>query len=155
MEEKFEVNFSNLRIDQISYVYRDIKKQARLLEDIYYVPRFRFIEARGGFIRFRGKKTQISVKIGLGRIFNTEVELIEWIDGECAFKEFLDEGRDGLHHIGTFVEDYEGYLDYFKGKGIGVLQYGRDITRWAYLDSEESFGIILEILEIRKRIRKK
>jgi hypothetical protein len=150
MKAKIEVNFKDLSIVQRSYVYRDIEKRAKLLEEMYNLPPFKFLEARGGFIRYRGKKEQISIRWAANRIFNTEIELIEWISGENSFKEFLDSGREGLHHVAVVVDDYERYLEYFKEIGVEVIQYGRDVNRWAYLGTEESIGVILEIMELRK-----
>lgn len=149
------MNFKDLRIVQRSYVYKDIEMHAKLLEEMYNLPPFKILEARGGYIRYRGNKEQISIRWAASRLFNTEIELIEWISGENSFKEFLDSGREGLHHVAVVVEDYEGYLDYFKEIGVEVIQYGRDINRWAYLATEESIGVILEIMEPRRSRRRK
>lgn len=143
------VYFKDLKIVQNSYVYRDVRRHAKLLEDMYNVPKFSILEMKG-YTKFRGKKEQLSIKIAHGYMFGLNVDLIEWIDGECSFKEFLDAGKEGFHHIGVLVEDYEGYLAYSKEVGIEVIQYGRDATRWAYLATEESIGVILELIEVPK-----
>jgi len=146
------LNFNDLKIVQYSYVYRDVEEHAKLLEGMFKVPKFRIFEMKGGYIRYRGKREQISIKMAVGYMFNVQIELIEWIDGDCSFKEFLDAGREGFHHIGALVEDYEGYLAYCKEIGIDIIQYGRDITRWTYLATEEGIGVILEIIEKNKLI---
>jgi len=152
MEEKKDLNLASLKVDQLSYVFKDVQKQAKIMEAIFKTPRFRFIDVIDGIIRYRGNKTKISIKLGAVRYLNTQIELIQWLEGDCAYKEFLEKGREGLHHIGFLVEDYQAYLDYFKEKEIGLLQYGRDITRWAYLDTEKSFGIIIELIEVNKLV---
>ncbi|GAH96625.1 unnamed protein product, partial [marine sediment metagenome] len=39
---------------------------------------------------------------------------IQLIEGESIYKEFLDQGREGLHHISLFVEDIDSYIEYFE-----------------------------------------
>lgn len=148
MEDKGELDMTKLKVDQLSYVFKDVEKQAKILGTIFKTPRFHFYDVIDGIFRYHGKKTKISLKIGAAKFLNTQIELIQWIRGDCSYKDFLNKGREGLHHIGILVENYETWIDYFKEMGIGLLQYGRTAKRWAYLDSEESFGIIIELIEI-------
>jgi len=151
MEIQTGMNFKDLKIVHYGYVYRDVERHAKLLEDMYNIPKFRIFEIKDGYTKFRGKKEQMSLKIAHGNMFNSGVDLMEWIDGECSMKEFLDAGREGLHHIGALVENYEGYLEYCKEVGIEVIQFATDIVRWAFLDTEDSIGVILELAEVPRR----
>jgi len=92
----------------------------------------------------------------MSRIGSTQIELIKWIDGDCSYKEFLDQGKEGLHHIAIYIEDTDKYIEEFKSKGIGILQSGSVLNvRFTYLDSEDKFGFILELLEQISRRKKK
>ena len=44
MTENFEFNLGNLKIEQLSYVYKDIKKQAKIMEQLYGIPTFAQME---------------------------------------------------------------------------------------------------------------
>ena len=54
------------------------------------------------------------------------------------------------------MDDLEAYLDEFKKKGIEVLQTGQvGKQKFVYLDTQKSFGVLLEISTTVKRRRKK
>jgi hypothetical protein len=152
MEKNFLFTLGNLKIDQIGYLYKDIEKQARLLESLYGIPKFAIFENKDNIYKYRGKDSKITTKIALSRIFNTQIELIQLIDGECIFKEFIDSGKEGLHHFGIIVNGIQKYIDDFKKKGFEVVHAG--ITgrqQVAYIDTEKTFGIFLEFQETIKK----
>ena len=89
-------------------------------------------------------------------MFNTQIELQQWKSGDSLFKEFLDQGKEGLHSVGAYVEDLQLYIDELKKKGIEVLQSGQIGKQWfAYFDTEKTFGILLEFQQTVKRRKKK
>ncbi|MFX1502360.1 MAG: VOC family protein, partial [Promethearchaeota archaeon] len=82
----------------------------------------------------------------------TEIELLQPIKGESIYTEFLESGREGLHHISYKVENISSYIDRFKKEGIQVLQWGIIIKLvYVYLDTEKLLGIIFEFTEELKR----
>ncbi|MFX0057729.1 MAG: VOC family protein [Candidatus Hodarchaeota archaeon] len=147
-----EIEILDLKIAMLSYVYRDIEKKARNMEKIYNFPKFSFVSYPNTSFIYRGKKVNVSLKTGRSRAFNNYgIELIQLIKGEeNLYKEFLDQGREGLHHYDILVDDLDKYLRYFKKRGIEVIQSGKSLRKWAYLDTEMTFGIIIELVEIGK-----
>ncbi|MFX1335920.1 MAG: VOC family protein, partial [Promethearchaeota archaeon] len=57
---------------------------------------------------------------------------------------------EGLHHIGFIVEDIEQELARMENEGIKVLERGvvQEMVKFAYLDTEKTLGIILEIIQL-------
>ncbi len=154
--EKINIDLGNLKINQLGYVYRDIEKQAKLLESLYSIPKFAIFENKDNIYKYRGKDSRISTKIALSRIFNMQIELIQLIEGECIFKEFIDAGKEGLHHFGIFVENLQSYINEFQEKGYDLIHAGQVGTqKVAYFDTEKTFGILLEFQETIKRKRRK
>ncbi|MFX1337767.1 MAG: VOC family protein [Promethearchaeota archaeon] len=152
----FKINFESLRVDQLGFVFKDIEKQAELMEDLFGFSKFIFGEKATNTVQFRGEESKISIQLAFSRLGNTQIELIKWIDGKCCYKEFLDQGREGLHHIAIYVEDTDSYIKEFEKKGINILQSGVVFsTRFTYMDSEKEFGSIVELLERIKRRKKK
>ncbi len=157
MTENFEFNLKNLKIDQFSYVYKDIKKQIKVMEELYGVPSFALME---NIIHqnatYRGKESNIVTDYAFGRLFNLQIELQQWKSGGCLFKEFIEQGKEGLHSIGIYVDDLDMYIEEFKKRGIEVIQTGQvGKQKFAYLDTEKTFGFLLEISTTVKRRRKK
>ena len=157
MNEKFEFNLGNLKVDQLSYVYKDIKKQAKTMEELYDIPPFAQMEdIQHKDASFHGKEVQIIVDYAFSRLFNVQIELQQWKSGDCLFKEFIDQGKEGLHSIGIYVDDLDAYIEEFKNRGIKVIQTGQvGKQKFVYLDTEKTFGFLLEISTTVKRRKKK
>ncbi|MFX1385327.1 MAG: VOC family protein [Promethearchaeota archaeon] len=150
--ERININFSEFKIDQLGYVYKDIEKQAKLLETIYGLPKFAFLEKNDSECKYRGTDSTISTKLAINRIFNVQIELIQHIKGECVFKEFLNSGREGLHHFGIYVDDLSSVIKEFTDKGYEIIHQriiGKE--KVAYFDTEKDLGIVLEFLETIRR----
>jgi 4-hydroxyphenylpyruvate dioxygenase-like putative hemolysin len=106
---------------------------------------FNTIEAKKLDIEYRGRIVTIDIKIALGYIGNIQLEIIE-ANGESVYKEFLDRGHEGLHHLGIYVDDIEVAISEYKEFGVDVLQRGEIYgVKWAYLDTEGLIGFILEV----------
>ena len=157
MAQNFNFNLGNLKIDQMSFVYKDIKKQAKIMEQIYSIPTFAQMEnITHQEATYRGKEVTIIIDYAFSRLLNIQIELQQWKSGDCLFKEFIDQGKEGLHSIGVYVEDLDAYIDEFKKRGIEVLQTGQiGKQKFVYLDTKQTFGVLLEISTTVKRRRKK
>ncbi len=152
-----ELNLGNLKINQLGYVYRDIKKQASILEEKFGLPKFAYLENKPTKYKYRGKETIAQTMIGFSRSLNVQIELIQLIKGDCIFKEFIDAGKEGLHHFGIFVEDVDAIVDEYLKKGYKVVHEGitAGVQKIAYMDTYNDFGLYLEFQQTRKRrIRK-
>ena len=154
--EDFKKIFASQKLMQLGYVYKDIKKQAKIMEMLYGVPQIAFSEGQSETIVYRGKESVVHTSFSFSRYFNTQLELIQWNEGECLYKEFLDQGKEGLHHISLFLQDLDKYIDEIKNMGIEIIQSGiTGPSHWVYLDTEETFGTIIEVQEIMSRSRRK
>ncbi|MHA1458434.1 MAG: VOC family protein [Promethearchaeota archaeon] len=145
--EEFKINFGNLKVAQLGFVYKDIEKQAKIFETLFNVPKFAVLPETTDIVKYRGKDGEVNTKIVISRQFGTQIELIQHISGDCIYKEFLDQGREGFHHISLFIENIEAYIEYFEKQGYEMIYYGEI--------AEEMLGMLLEVQETRKRRKKK
>ena len=152
-----EIDLGNLKIDQLGYVYKDIKKQAKILEDKLNLPKFAFLENRPTPYLYRGKETTIQTIIGFSRSLNVQIELIQHIRGDCIFKEFIDAGKEGLHHFGVYVEDVDALVTKYKDKGYEIVHQGltAGVQKVAYIDTYDQLGVYIEFQQTMKRRKKK
>ena len=157
MAQNVDFNLGNLKIEQLSYVYKDIKKQAKIMEELYNIPTFAQMENISIIdATYQGKAVEPVLDYAISRLFNVQIELQQWKSGECIFKEFIDRGKEGLHSIGVYVEDLDVYIKEFNKRGIKLLQTGQTgKQKFVYLDTEKTFGILLEISTTVKRRKKK
>ena len=152
-----ELNLGNLKINQLGYVYRDIKKQARIFEENFGLPKFAYLENKPTKYKYRGKETAVQTMLGFSRSLNVQIELIQLIKGECIFKEFIDSGREGLHHFGIYVEDVDTIVKEYIKKGYSVVHEGltAGVRKVVYLDTYNDFGVYFEFQQARKKKNKK
>ncbi len=152
MENDINLILKDLNICQLGYVYRDIRKQASIMEQFFGIPQFNILGPLVMEISLRGKQTKWTATGGFSRLFDgVEIELIQPEGGESIHKEFLEQGREGLHHIQYAVEDLPAIIEKFKEEGIEVLQFGKIIgLKYAFMDTESLLGIIVEFSAVKK-----
>jgi len=156
MENELIIDLKTLRPNQLGYVYRSIEKPAREMEKFLGASKFIIFDPVEVDITYREFKKKITIKSGFGKIFDTEIELLQPVEGESIYTEFLDEGKEGLHHISYNVENVSAYINAFKNQGIKVLQWGLLIKIiYVYLDTENIFNTIIEFTEELKRGKRK
>ena len=148
-----ELSLGDLKINQLGYVYKDIKKQAKILEEKLGLPKFAFLENKPTKYKYREKESIVQTMIGFSRSLNVQIELIQLIEGECIFKEFIDAGKEGLHHFGVYVDDVDTLIKTYKEKGYEVVHEGvtAGLQKIAYIDTYEDFGAYIEFQQTRKR----
>lgn len=138
------------KITQIGIVVRDIDKAVEGMRRIFGAepditghtpPRGRY---------YRGKPAEFSCRMAIYQFANIDIELIEPEPGENIWKEFLDKGQHGLHHIRFSVDDFNGTVADMKKRGASVSMQGESMRqieglRFAYFDTEDILDYIVEI----------
>ena len=153
---EINVDLGNLKIFQLGYVYKDVEKQAKIMETNYGVSKFIVFDPVDVDVNYRGVDKVIKMRAAFGRIFDTEIELLQPVEGESIYTEFLDQGKEGFHHICYRVDDLQAVINEYKDKGVDVIQSGKVITvSYAYMDTEKDLGIIVEYTAEKKRGRRK
>ena len=84
------------------------------------------------------------------------VELIEVMEGESIYADFIRDHGYGLHHFGLVVDNMEKTIAKAEEAGFSMIQDGAGFGldgdgHFAYLDTEESLGITYELIERPKR----
>jgi methylmalonyl-CoA/ethylmalonyl-CoA epimerase len=135
---------------QVGMVVKDARKTAREYEKFGIGP---FVEEDFPSVdaTVHGKPAYFKNRALTAILGGWELELLQVLEGETIFQEFLDKKGEGVHHLGLYVEDYDAEMKKWKEKGVRVLQESKcpppypEGSRYAYLDTEKLFGIILEI----------
>lgn len=153
MKLEDNLGLNQVKIEQFGFIYHNIEKQAKILEKLFGMPKFVMIPPSEVECEYRGNLNTFKIKIGLSRCFNTQIELIQLVEGESVHKEFLDQGREGLHHLSINVDDMDLFIKKMKELGITKAQEGRvgNKIRYAFFNTEDTLGFILEVHEIMKR----
>jgi len=93
-----------------------------------------------------GKPAEYSFIVGMAYVGDVSIELVQPLEGESIFREFLDSKGEGIHHLKCTSPDAEVVVENFKKGGGRVLQSARiGDAAFHYLDTEPTLGFILEL----------
>jgi hypothetical protein len=104
----------------------------------------------------RGEPTEYRMRVALSYIGSMRVELIEPLEGDTVYQEFVDEHGYGVHHLGVLTEDMAESLRRAEEAGLEMTQDGAGFGpdgdgHYAYLDTEDLIGTTIELIERPKR----
>ena len=103
-----------------------------------------------------GKQYDYKMKVALSYIGKMRIELIEPLEGDTVYSEFIAEHGYGMHHIGVLTDDMQKSLAHARECGLTMTQDGAgfgpdDDGHYAYLDTEDLLGTTVELIERPKR----
>jgi len=146
----------NWKFAHVALVVKDMDKAAKYFEALDAGPFPPFLGGTG--MSFSGKTVRgkpsdydMDLRIGRGDIGGTKIELIQPLKGRSIYDEFLEEKGEGLHHLAFMVDDVDAEIADMEKSGFKVIQTGAmPNTKWAYLEGEESGGMLIELCQAPK-----
>lgn len=145
-------NFPQVR--QLGVIVADVEKAAAKLEAKGIGPFF----IASDTLKFwdeRGEKRTFSGKLGMAIYKGYEIELLEPGIGSTFYKTCVDEkGRMVVQHLGFMVKDVDAFKQELEKSGCktwvrGQIRSFPIVTDFAYMDSVQQAGIILEFIDMR------
>jgi methylmalonyl-CoA/ethylmalonyl-CoA epimerase len=73
---------------------------------------------------YRGRPENYSYRVALADIGGLQIELIQHLDGNTIYKEFLNRFGEGVQHLGVFVENAYESAKQAEAAGFKVVQSG-------------------------------
>jgi hypothetical protein len=144
------------KVGQIGIVVPDIGKAVTYYSNILNIKPWFKSKIKSNDVVFRGESFSLELDIALAFSGGIEIELIQMMsERECVYSDIMKKEGGGLHHIGTMVAGYDRKLAAMKETGVDVIQSGvirtcgGAVTRYAYMDTVSTCGIISEIIESR------
>jgi len=98
---------------------------------------------------YRGKTADAELSILFGKSGDVEMEFIEWHSGESPHREFIEQGREGMHHIRYRVDNTDAWIEKLATVGyepIWYKQFSEDIV-FAYLERPGD-PLLIEFLQM-------
>jgi len=142
------------KLGQIGYVVTDIDKTMAYYKDTLGISPWIVLDERPDPCIEKGEEVHPLLRIALAYMGPVQMELIQVVEGESLHLNHVRESKGGVHHLGFMVQDLDKRLDACHKMGIGILQRGtiKDIgftIDYAYLDTVDQAGIILELIQWR------
>lgn len=136
-------------IDQVGFVVRDLEETKTRYEALFGP--FRELDGSVRDADYRGRVEDVELGILFGASGDLEIEFIEWKSGHSPHREFIEAGREGMHHLRYRVEDTDAWIEKVAPLGyrpIWYKQFSAD-TVFAYLEREGD-PLLIEFLQMPK-----
>jgi len=122
------------QVAQVGYVVRDLQASMKLYEPLFGP--FRTMDGSVKDATYRGRLADCKLELAFGWSGDVEIELIQWVSGDCPHREFIEKGREGMHHLHFRVEDCDAWVRRLEPLGYQTIWYKRwsEDTIFAYLE---------------------
>lgn len=129
-------------IRQNGYIVADLRASLRPWIELGVGPWFT-LDHLQQTVDYRGTEAGVEISVAFAQAGELQVELIEQHDDSpSAYREFLDSGRQGFHHLAWWAPDYDATMAAAAGAGWSVLQTGDGggAAHYAYFDPPVGSG---------------
>jgi len=142
-----------LSVDQIGIVVRDAQAMAEKLYQILGIGPFRLMEWPIQGIdpqsTYHGQPRSYRIRLGFARAGAAQIELVEPLDDQSIWSDFLASHGPGLHHFRVTVTNFDETVAALQAAGFENIASGTGAhvgSKWAYFDTAELLeGIVIEV----------
>lgn len=153
MKEKF---FEE--IIQVAIVVKDLNESLKIFNDEYGIGPweiYKIDKKTTKEMKRNGKDKEFEYIVAMHKMGNIELELVQPIDENSLYYEFLKKHGPGLHHIGFKIVDFDKVSEFFNKKGIIPHQSGIwEGKFFAHMKTEKDLNFVLEIFNKTKEYKK-
>lgn len=151
-------NDSNPLIDvselyQAGIVVRDMDKTIARYQKVLGIGSWDFMEIDPSTVSdmtYHGGQVEHKFRAAFAMVGPIQLELIQPVEGDNIYSDFLEEHGEGLHHLGHVrVDNLQDAIEKFEKEGFPCLQSGRFAGGgYAYMDTRGLLGTLIELLEM-------
>ncbi|NTV35983.1 MAG: hypothetical protein HGA53_03430 [Anaerolineaceae bacterium] len=154
-EFKLPLPFLNKGIAQIGMVVKDLDKTVEAYWKNFGIGPWHFYTYGKPLVKkmsYHGQPADYKMRIALSNFGPMRIELIELVEGNTVYADFVKSRGYGVQHLGLLVENMDSSLAQAKAAGIEMIMDGSGFGldgdgHYAYLDTEDQFGVMLELIE--------
>jgi len=143
--------FPSQTMTQVGIIVKDIVKTATCYAELFGVdvPAIIVTDTLDkAQTEYRGAPTEGRAKLAFFDMRSLQLELIEPDEHPSTWREFLDKNGEGVHHIAFNIKGMKETVNFLAGKDMPLVQKGEYTGgRYAYIDSNDSLKVMLELLE--------
>lgn len=140
-------------VEQIGIIVKDIDKTIEYYVKVLGWGPFNISEVALEGCLYRGKPTDVKLKMAMAQSGSIEIELIQVLDGESIHSEFLRERGEGIQHVRFSVNNLDEILAQWAEDGIEPVwqhSFPELGISWAYVDTDQVGGVMTELFEIKQ-----
>lgn len=153
------VPFPVKQIAQICIIVKDLERTVENFWKIFGVGPWHFYTYGRPLVKRmtrHGKACEYRMRVALANIGAMRIELIEPLEGDTVYAEFVKKHGYGVHHLGILTGNMAEAIKRAEAAGFEMTMDGAgfgpdDDGHYAYLDTEDKIGTTLELIERPKR----
>jgi methylmalonyl-CoA/ethylmalonyl-CoA epimerase len=144
-------------IDQIGIVVKDLNRTVETFQQLLGIGPFKVLEWPMEGVdpqaTYHGAPGNFRLLLGFASSGSLNIELVEPLEGENIYSDFMETHGPGLHHFRLNVPDFDERCAAWEQAGIRCIASGTGIhpgSNWAYFDTTEMLDGV--IVELRRRL---
>ena len=149
------MDFLGNGVAQIGFVVKDLEAAVEQYWKTFGIGPWHFYTYGPPLVKrmsYRGKPTSYRMRIALSNIGPLRIELIQPLEGDTVYSEFVKQHGYGIHHLGLLVPDMKDALERAAAAGLEMTMDGSGFGldgdgHYAYLETEALIGTTLELIE--------
>jgi len=134
---------------QVGVVVRDLENSMRHYESILGIGPWEVVEvdSSSADMTYHGKPVQHRFTAAITTLGSMQLELLQPVEGDNIYGDFLKEHGEGIHHLGHVrVDNVDEAVQTLETEGFPCIQGGRSpYHNWAYVDMTTALGCIIEL----------
>jgi len=142
-------------IAQIAFIVKDLDRTVEMYWKTFGVGPWHFYTYGKPLLKkmsYHGQPGDYEIRLALSYFGPTRIELIEVAKGDSVYADFVAEHGYGIQHLGVLVDDMPAAIAQAEAAGIAMIQDGSGFGvdgdgHFAYLDTEEMFGVTFELIQ--------
>jgi methylmalonyl-CoA/ethylmalonyl-CoA epimerase len=144
------------RIGQIAFVVRDLETSIRAFWNDFQIGPWSiyvFQPPRVKDMTYRCRPQDFRMRVGFAMCGETQIELVQSLEGPNLYEEFLSECGEGVQHLGIHVSDMAAATRQMQALGYEVIQSGRGYGvqgdgAFAYFATGDRLGTLIELIQL-------
>lgn len=139
-------------LHQVGIVVRDLENSMRHYDSIFGIGSWEILSVDPSIVSdmtYHSKPAQYVFRVALATVGPIQLELLQPVEGDNIYSDFLEEHGEGLHHLGHVkVDNLDEAVHSLEKEGFACLQSGRyQGGGYAYVDMVEPLGYIIELVQ--------
>jgi catechol 2,3-dioxygenase-like lactoylglutathione lyase family enzyme len=101
---------------------------------------------------YRGNPTEMRISLAIAQRGSVQIELVQQLnDGPSLFREFIQAGRTGFHHVAYWTEDFDATVARYVSRRLTIVQSanpGGGANRNCFFESGNPLVSYVEVSEV-------
>ncbi|TMF00743.1 MAG: VOC family protein [Chloroflexi bacterium] len=152
MTEPFRIG----KIGQVAFVVRELDARVHAFWNDFRIGPWNiyvFEPPRVQDMTYRGRRQDFRMRVAFAMCGETQIELVQSLQGPNVYEEFLSQCGEGVQHLGIHVTDMAAATGKMQALGYDVIQSGRGYGvqgdgAFAYFSTDDRLSTLIELIQL-------